>query len=62
MGDLNFRLDNMSRQEVERAITAKNYPKMLDNDQVLQNTVWAFFCFAAKGVMLKNDQVLHDTF
>ncbi|KAL8591991.1 hypothetical protein ACOMHN_020469 [Nucella lapillus] len=34
MGDTNFRIDNMSRGEVERAIQSKNYKKLLDNDQL----------------------------
>ncbi|XP_076435089.1 phosphatidylinositol 4,5-bisphosphate 5-phosphatase A-like [Babylonia areolata] len=34
MGDLNFRIDNMSRGEVERAISSGGLRKLLENDQL----------------------------
>ncbi|XP_060078372.1 inositol polyphosphate 5-phosphatase K-like [Ylistrum balloti] len=36
MGDLNFRLDDLKRAEVEREIAAKNYSALLKNDQLLK--------------------------
>lgn len=34
MGDLNFRIDNMSREEVDRGISSGSFKKMLENDQL----------------------------
>ncbi|KAK7087452.1 inositol polyphosphate 5-phosphatase K-like isoform X2 [Littorina saxatilis] len=34
MGDLNFRVDNMSRSEMDAAIAAKDYTQMLEHDQL----------------------------
>ena len=34
LGDLNYRIDNLSESEVRTAITEKNYAKLLENDQL----------------------------
>lgn len=36
IGDMNFRIDNMTRTEIDKAIAANNFTKLLQNDQLLK--------------------------
>ncbi len=39
MGDLNFRLDDLSKEEVEAAVAREDYQSLLEYDQVMYNTL-----------------------